>query len=182
MNELYGNEDKKKKSSKRRWIYLASAMVVLVVLLLLPQAQTVRLSLVVVQNDPPEMILTLPKDCLLEKVYLRGNEHVPGQGKLFVLQVNGKKFTLSDFKNMPEADAEKEAGYENRLPDVPWKDLFEQRTIKVLCSEVNPAVARYDLELVFEVSGAPDTVKKWHEFVKLRAIDNKLPEKSTNSK
>ncbi|MBE6367346.1 MAG: hypothetical protein E7052_05485 [Lentisphaerae bacterium] len=171
MNELYGNPEKTKRGSKRRWIYLTAAMVVLAVLLLLPKAKTVRFSLVVHPGNPVEMVLNLPEDCVLDKVYLRSSSHVPRQGKLFELKAGGKLFEVAELAKLTPGEADSDNNYTRNLLDVPWKSLFDGRTLTVSCHNINSQIQQYDMELVFEVSGSPETVKEWHNLVKLRHLD-----------
>ena len=96
MNELYSSNNNQFRS-RRRWIYIISALIILCVLMLLPGAATARLSLVIASENPAEVVLTPPKDCRLEKVYFKANEHVPRQGKLVTLVVNGFEFPVADF-------------------------------------------------------------------------------------
>ena len=173
MNELYNN-DSKRKNSSRRWIYVTCAMIILCVLMLMPQPQTVRLALLVAPDHQPEMIIAIPKGCRLENVYLRGNEHVPRDGKLFMLEINKHKFVMSDFGKQAIVKASTEPGYENRAAVIDWNLMKGDTTLTVVCSDVHKDIQRNDLELVCEVTGDPDVVKKWDKFVKLRLPGQKI--------
>ncbi len=166
MNELYGNNDQRPRS-RRRWIYMVSALIILCVLMLLPGAATARLSLVIANENPAEVVMTPPKDCRLEKVYFKANEHVPRQGKLVTLIVNGLEFPVADFEKLPAADEAADAGFENRHAPIDWDKLKGAKSLTVSYKDVNKALQRYDLELVFQLTGNPDKIKNWQSFVQL---------------
>ncbi len=186
MNELYGNNNARPRSG-RRWIYMVSALIILGVLMLLPGAQTARLSFVISHENPAEVVLTPPKDCRLEKVYLKANSHVPRKGKLVTLIVNGLKFPVADFEKLDSIDAPADAGCENRNAPIDWNKLKGAKSLTIAYEDVNNALDRYDLELVFEVTGNPDKIKNWQSFVKLYSknlpmIVKKAPVESEKSK
>ena len=146
-------------------------MVVLCVILLLPTPQTVRLALVVAADNPVKMILNIPADCKLQGVYLRGNAQVPREGELFVLDINGSRFKVADFGKLDFFQARQEPGFENRALDRScWETLVDHGTMTVRCDEVAPTIRRYDLELVFEVSGPQESVRNWNQFVTLKSL------------
>ena len=166
MNELYTNSEKSPRS-RRRWIYLIAAMIVLACFLALGKLQTVRLSLIVAQDNPAEMVLQIPSDCKLQNVYLRGTDNVPAAGRLFTLEINGREYEITDFSKMPAVDVSNEAGFSSRALPLDLKELQTCSQITVSCLQVDSAVQRYDLEVVFEVCGEPETVKNWNRFVQL---------------
>ena len=172
MNELYSSNNNQFRS-RRRWIYIISALIILCVLMLLPGAATARLSLVIASENPAEVVLTPPKDCRLEKVYFKANEHVPRQGKLFTLVVNGFEFPVADFEKLAAADEPAELGIEYKHAPVDWEKLKGAKSLTVSYKDVNETLQRYDLELVFYLSGNPDKIKNWQNFVKLHP--QKLP-------
>lgn len=166
MNELYGNINARPRSG-RRWIYMISALIILCVLMLLPGAQTARLSFVISHENPAEVVLTPPKDCRLEKVYLKANSHVPRQGKLVTLIVNGLKFPVADFEKLEAIDAPADDGCENRNAPIDWNKLKGAKSLTISYEDMNKDLDRYDLELVFEITGNPDKIKNWQSFVQL---------------
>lgn len=166
MNELYNNQERKPRS-RRRWIYLVAAMIILCVLMAMPGAKTARLELVIARDNPIEVVLTPPKDCRLERVYLKANSHVPRTGKLVTLVVNEIKFPVADFEKLPQVDVAADEGFENRQAPIDWEKLKGAKSLKVYCEELNEKLARHDLALVFEITGNPDTVKNWQSFVTL---------------
>ena len=173
MNELFETKEKRTRSS-RRWIYLTAATLVLGVLIILPGVQTVSLSLVIDGKQPVEMNLRIPKDCQLEMVYLRSNKNGPAAGKLFTLHVNNEKFEIKDIEKLPSVKVQAEEGWAHHNAPIDWNLFKGQNRFIIYCSEVNPAVARYDLELVFRMRGPKDTVEKWDEFVQLRSRNDFL--------
>ena len=168
MNELYGNNTDKPRS-KRRWIYMLAAMIILLCLMAMPGAQTARLSLLIDKNNPPEMILNIPKDCRLEKVYLKADKHVPRNENLLTLTVNDLDFPVANFSALDPIDAAADEGCENRNAPINWDKLRGAKSLKISYKDVNSKLQKNDLELVFEVVGNPDTVKNWRSFVQLYA-------------
>ena len=168
MNELFETTEKRNRSS-RRWIYVIITTAVLAVLILLPGVQTVSLSLVVDGREPVEMNLRIPEDCQLEMVYLRSNENVPKTGKLFTLHINNEKFVIEDIEKLPAVKVQAEAGWAHHNAPIDWNRFKGQNRFVIYCSEVSEVVKRYDLELVFRMRGAKDTVEKWEKFVQLRS-------------
>lgn len=168
MNELYGEKKPTFKGRMKRWIFVAMAVCAVGwgLTFLFPPA-TARLALVVAQDHEVEMVLTLIKGCRLDKVYLRGNDKVPKEGKLFTLVINDHKFDIADFEKQPEINANVEAGYKNRHAAIDWNLMKGDTTLKVYYIDVHKDIKRDDLDLVFEVVGDPEIVKDWNKFVKL---------------
>ena len=173
MNELY-NSTEKKHSSRRRWIYLTAAMIVLCVLMAMPGAKTARLEMVIARDNPIEVVLTPPKDCRLERVYLKANEFVPRTGKLVTLVVNEIKFPVEDWEKLPSVKVDSDPGFENRNAPIAWEKLKGAKSLKVYCEDLNEKLARHDLALVFEITGNPDKVKNWQSFVTLHSKNEPL--------
>ncbi len=182
MNELYGE---KKKSSKRRLFYIAAVILVLaVVLKFLPQGAVARLAFVVAADNPAELTLSIPKDCFMEKVYLRSKNSVPKSGKLFTLSVNNVKFEVKDLEKLELIEGDSEPDMEKRTAPVDWAQFKDHRVFNIVCIEINPEIKRYDLDLVFEIRGNPDTIKDWQKFVQLKRMSESfsikaLPEKNS---
>ena len=157
----------------RRWVYITAALVVLGIIVLMPKAQTVRLALVIAQENPVQMSLTVPQGCVLDKVYLAGSGTLPRSGKLFTLKINEHEYEVSDFDQLvPIKTDDSSDKIDTRLTRVDWNVFKGVKTFNVSYSNVDPAIERYALELVFEVAGDPETVKKWHEFVQLKSAEN----------
>ena len=173
MNELYNNSDRKPRS-RRRWIYLIAAMIILCVLMAMPGAKTARLEMVIARDNPIEVVLTPPKDCRLERVYLKANSHVPRTGKLVTLIVNELKFPVEEFEKLSTVNVEADEGFENRLAPIDWEKLRGAKSLKVSFEDLNDKLARYDLALVFEITGNPDKIKNWQEFVTLYSKNTPL--------
>lgn len=176
MNELYGEKKPTLRGRMKRWIFIAMAVCAVGwgLTFLFPPA-TARLALVVAQDHDVEMVLTLIKGCRLDKVYLRGNEKVPRQGKLFTLNINKHQFEITDFEKQPEIKANVEPGYQNRHAAIDWNLMKGDTTLSIFYTDVNKSIQRNDLDLVFEVVGDPEIVKDWNKFVKLypRAVPEK---------
>ena len=135
--------------------------------MIMPGAKTARLSLVMAHDNPAEMVLTPPKDCKLERVYLKANEHVPRKGKLAVLVINGLKFPIADFENLENVDAPADPGFENRNAPIDRNKLKGAKSLTISYEELHKDLQRYDLELVFQITGNPDKIKNWQSFVAL---------------
>ena len=173
MNELYSSGNQPHRS-RRRWVYILATLIILGFLMMMPGAKTARLSLVIAHENPAEMVLTPPKDCKLEMVYLRANEHVPRQGKLAVLVINGLKFPVVDFEKLDSVKAPVEPGCENRNAPIDWNKLKGATSLTVSYEELHKDLQRYDLELVFQITGNPDKIKNWQSFVTLSSKDTPL--------
>ena len=135
--------------------------------MMMPGAKTARLSLVIARDNPAEMVLTPPKDCKLELVYLKANEHVPRKGQLAVLVINGIKFPIADFEKLDGVKAPAEAGFENRNAPIDWNKLKGAKSLTISYENLHKDLQRYDLELVFQITGNPDKIKNWQSFVTL---------------
>ena len=166
MNELYNSQTNNRRS-RRRWIYIIATLIILGVLMMMPGAKTARLSLVIAHDNPAEMVLTPPKDCKLEQVYLKANEHVPRTGKIVTLVVNNIKFPVADFDKLDEVKAPAEVGFENRNAPIDWNKLKGAKELTISYEDLHKDLQRYDLELVFQITGNPDKIKNWQSFVKL---------------
>ena len=159
---------------KRRWIYLVSALLAVCCLLLVisPKATIARMAIVIAPVDKDgtvsELVMSIPEDCLLDKIYLRGNGNVPRDGRLVTLIINGVKYNVADFGQLSAADGEVVEGYENKSVVLPLDTLKKAEELIVSYEGLDSRVKREDLFLIIEVAGEEDTVKKWNEVIKLR--------------
>ena len=163
-----------KAAVKRRWVYLVSALLAACCLLMVvsPKTTIARMAIVVAPADKDgtvsELVMNIPKDCLLDKIYLRGNGNVPREGRLFTLVINGVKYNISDFGQLAAANGEVVEGYENKSVALPFDTLKKAEELVVSYEDLDSRVKREDLFLIIEVGGDDDTVKKWNEVIKLR--------------
>ena len=173
MNELYGDNNAKPRS-KRRWIYLLAALIILCVLMAMPGAATAQLEMVIDKDNPIEVVLTPPKDCRLERVFFKANNHVPRSGKLVTLVVNGMKIPAADWDKLDTVDVAADEGCENRNAPIDWNKFKGVKTLTVAFEDVNKNLQRYDLSLIFQLVGNPDKIKNWHSFVTISRKDAPL--------
>ena len=163
-----------KTATKRRWIYLISILLAVCCILmwLSPKTGIARLALTIAQPDKDgtisELVMSVPVECRLETIYLRGNGNVPREGKLFDLFINGTKYSVSDFGQLSAAHGEIIEGYENKAIKLPIKELRKHKDLVVTYGNLDSRLKRDDLVLVIEVAGEDEKVKKWNEFIKLR--------------
>ena len=181
-----------KASTKRRWIYIVSIALILCCVLLFfsPKTTTARIALAIapadVHNDVASVAMTVPTECMLQTVYLRGNKNVPREGELMTLIINGEKISVANFGSLPNAKGEQIPDFENKLVQLDFKKLSKEKNLVITYENLHPAVKRNDLELVVEIVGEDEVVKNWNSFIKLnrRHLDTPkpaVPEKNSNT-
>jgi hypothetical protein len=159
---------------KLRWIYLVSALLAACCLLMVisPKPTSARMAIVVAPADKDgtvsELVMNIPDDCLLDKIYLRGNSNLPRDGRLVTLIINDVKYNIADFGQLATAAGEVLEGYENKSVTLPMDTLKKAKELVVSYDGLDSRVKREDLFLIIEVAGEEDTVKKWNEVIKLR--------------
>ncbi len=171
MNELY--KEKKTTVSRRRWIYVLSVLIMASAILYLffPNPAEARLAMVITPEENLELELKVLPDCALKNIYLRALPEVPASGEICTLIINGQAVKISDLSRSSIVDGEKYRNYLNLAIPYDLQLLAEADLITISYCNVNPAIERYDLELVVEIMGNPDSVKNWNEFVAVRAAE-----------
>ena len=181
-----------KASTKRRWIYIVSVALILCCVLLCfsPKTTTARFALVIapadVHNSVASATVTIPTECMLQTIYLRGNKNVPREGELMTLVINGEKITVANFGQLPTAKGEQVPEFENKLVQLDFKKLSKEKNLVITYENLHPAVKRNDLELVVEIVGDSEVVKDWNSLVKISRprLDTPkpaVPEKNSNT-
>ena len=166
-----------KERTRRRWIYLVTTLIVVmgVLLVALPQADVVRLAIVVSPPDADgsysEMLIKVPAGGRIKTIYLRGNsEALADSDKFGVILINGEPVELADFKNMPDCKGEEKDGFANKALPVKIKKLRQRSDLTVSCKELAPFIKHGDLEVVVELEGDSESVKDWRDIYKLRLV------------
>jgi hypothetical protein len=171
MNELYKTAEPRK-SSKRRWIYLICALVVGAGFLLMPQGRTALWDIAVIPGSKNIWSMTIPKDCRLEKLYLRCSTELPQEGKLFELNINGQTFEIADIGKLAAVNVTPIDGYEFKLMPFDWSALAKAETLDISFDAVKANLPENGLFIGVELYGAEDSVKNWRKFIVLRNRDH----------